>query len=132
MKYLIDTDISSYFLRGKFNLFEVFEKKGLHNISLSRISIAELKVTAHKNPRSKINLSTIVSFSETLGVMEVDNEIWELFSALKADSLNRGAKRGDFDILNASIARQHNMIVVTNNVSHYEDLVPVENWVEAS
>ena len=79
-----------------------------------------------------MNLSTIVAFSETLGVMEVDNETWELFSALKADTLNRGAQRGDFDILNASIARQHNMIVVTNNVSHYEDIVSVENWASST
>jgi len=27
MKYLIDTDISSYYLRGRYNLFDVFEKK---------------------------------------------------------------------------------------------------------
>jgi tRNA(fMet)-specific endonuclease VapC len=129
MKYLIDTDISSYFLRGKFNLFEIFEEKGLDNINLSRVSIAELKVVAHKNPESKINLSKIVAFSETLGVMEVDIETWELFSILKADLLKEGNKRGDFDILVASIAKQHNMVVVTNNVSHYEDLVPVENWI---
>ncbi|MCK5506342.1 MAG: type II toxin-antitoxin system VapC family toxin [Thermodesulfovibrionia bacterium] len=132
MKYLIDTDISSYFLRGKFNLFNVFEEKGLQNISLSRISIAELEVLAHRTPQSKINLSTIVSFSENLGVTEVDNETWKLFSILKADLLNKGSKRGDFDILNASIARQHNMIVVTNNVSHYEDIVSVENWASST
>jgi tRNA(fMet)-specific endonuclease VapC len=132
MKYLIDTDISSYFLRGKYNLFDVFEEKGLQNISLSRISIAELEVLAHRNPQSKINLSTIVSFSENLGVTEADKGTWKLFSILKADLLNKGSKRGDFDILNASIARQHNMIVVTNNVSHYEDIVHVENWASST
>lgn len=128
MKYLIDTDISSYFLRGKNNLFKVFDEKGVENIRLSCISLAELGVLAHRNPESKINLSTIFSFSEKLGVVDVDRDTWRLFSTLKAEVLNKGAQRGDFDILNASIAKQHDMIVVTNNVKHYEDLVPVENW----
>ena len=128
MKYLVDTDISSYFLRGKNNLFEVFDEKGVENIRLSCISLAELEVLSRRNPESKINLSTIFSFSEKLGIVDVDRDTWRLFSTLKAEALNKGAQRGDFDILNASIAKQHGMIVVTNNVKHYEDLVPVENW----
>ncbi|HDH34478.1 MAG TPA: type II toxin-antitoxin system VapC family toxin [Nitrospirae bacterium] len=128
MKYLIDTDISSYCLRGKFNLFNVFETKGLENISLSRISIAELEVLAHKNPSSSINLSTIDSLSENLGVIEVDQKTWRLFSTIKATLSKKGVPRGDFDILNASIAIQHDMIIVTNNVKHYEDIVACENW----
>jgi len=129
MKYLIDTDISSYFLRGKFNLIDTFEQKGLQNIRLSRITVAELEVLSYRNPELKINLSTVFSFSRNLGILEVDRETWRLFSSLKADTLNRGHKRGDMDILNAAVAKQHGMIIVTNNVSHYEDIVAVENWI---
>jgi len=129
MKYLIDTDISSYFLRGKFNLSEIFERKGIQNIRLSRITVAELEVLSYKNPESKINLSTINSFSQNLGILDVNRETWRLFSTIKAEMLNRGVKRGDLDILNASVARQYSMIMVTNNVSHYEDIVAMENWI---
>lgn len=128
MKYLIDTDISSYFLRGNNNLLDVFEEKGFQNISLSRISVAELEVLAHKNPLSTINLSTIDALSESLGVIEVDRKTWRLFSSIKARLIKSGLARGDFDILNASIAMQHDMVIVTNNIKHYEDLVTVENW----
>lgn len=128
MKYLLDTDISSYFLRGRHNLDKIFEEKGFDNLTLSIITVAELKVLAHKNPQSVINLSKIHSFCQLLEVLQVDPDTWEIYSKMKADTLNRGKKRGDLDILNASLASQHNLIIVTNNVSHYNDLVQVENW----
>lgn len=130
MKYLIDTDISSYFLRGRFNLLDIFERKGIPNLRLSRITVAELEVLAFKNPHSKINFSSIQSLSQNCGVLEIDTETWQIFSKLKADTLNRGIKKGDFDILIASTAKQNNLVLVTNNTSHYEDIVEVENWVE--
>lgn len=129
MKYLIDTDISSYYLRGKYNLLNIFIQKGILDIRLSVISVAELEVLSHKNPASKINFSSIAVLSQKLGILNVDNKTWKLFSRLKADTLKAGTQRGDFDLLIASIALQHSLILVTNNVSHYKDLVAVENWI---
>jgi tRNA(fMet)-specific endonuclease VapC len=130
MKYLIDTDIASYYLRGRYNLFDIFEEKGIQNIKLSRITVAELEVLAHRSLQSKINFSAIHSFSQKLGVLEVGKETWQIFSMMKAETLNRGRKKGDLDILIASIAKQYEMILITNNTSHYEDLIKVENWIE--
>lgn len=130
MKYLIDTDISSFFLRGKHNLLEVFETKGFQNIKLSIITVAELEVLALRNPYSKINSSTINQLSQKLGVLDIDRETWRIFSQMKAQTLFIGKPRGDFDILIASIAKQHRLIVVTNNTSHYADLIDVENWID--
>lgn len=130
MKYLIDTDIASYYLRGKFNLFNIFETKGIQNIRLSRVNVAELAVVAYKKPQSKLNFSSIYSFSQNLGVLEVDIETWRIYSKMKADYEKRGEPKGDMDFLIASVAKQHNMILVTNNTSHYEDLVKLENWID--
>lgn len=128
MRYLIDTDISSYYLRGKFNLSDVFEGKGFQNIRLSIVTVAELEVLAHRNPESKINLSSIHFFSEKIGVLDVDRETWRVFSLMKAESMKRGLVKGDFDILIASVCKRYGMIIVTNNTAHYEGLVDVENW----
>lgn len=130
MKYLIDTDIASYYLRGRYNLLDIFERKGIQNIRLSRITVAELEVLAYKNPQAKINLSSIQSFSQNLGILEVDKETWRIYSKMKADYEKRGEPKGDMDFLIASVAKQHNMIVVTRNTSHFEGLVKVENWLD--
>ncbi|OHC07838.1 MAG: hypothetical protein A2545_00445 [Planctomycetes bacterium RIFOXYD2_FULL_41_16] len=129
MKYLVDTDIASYFLRGKYNLLNIFIQKGISDIKISAVSVAELEVLVHKNPASKINFSSIAILSQKLGILNVDNKTWKLFSKLKADTLKSGTQRGDFDLLIASIALQYSLILVTNNVSHYKDLVAVENWI---
>lgn len=130
MKYLLDTDITSYYLRGKYNLSEMFERKGIGNVRLSRVTVAELEVLAHRNPRSAINLSSAHAFSEKLGVVEIGKGTWGIFSRKKALLLNEGMKKGDFDILMPSAAEEHGMVVVTNNTKHYEGLVEVENWIE--
>jgi len=89
-----------------------------------------LEVLAHRNPSSKINLSTIHFLSQNLGVLEVNRKTWRFFSMVKAETLNSGMKKGDIDILIASIVKQYKMILVTNNTSHFKDLIKVENWID--
>jgi tRNA(fMet)-specific endonuclease VapC len=128
MRYLLDTDIASYYLRGKFNLLEIFKNKGIDNIRISRVSVAELEVLAFKNPSSVINFSSIKFFSIMLGIIEIDEKIWQTFSYLKSKTSISGKTKGDMDILIASTARQHNLVLVTRNTRHYKDLVQVEDW----
>lgn len=130
MKYLLDTDICSYYLRGKYNLEKVFKRKGFQNLRLSVVTQAELKVLAYRNPNSTINLSRISSLSQSLGLLDIDQGTWEIYSKMKADTQTHGRIRGDLDILNASLAKEYSLIVITNNTSHYEDLVQLENWIK--
>lgn len=128
MKYLIDTDIISYYLRGKYNLLTVFERKGFSNLKLSIITVAELEVLAHKSPHSKISFSTINTFAQEVGVLNVNQDTWKLYSKTKAEAMKKGNTVGDLDFLQASLAKQHNLIVVTNNIKHYTGIVEIENW----
>lgn len=130
MKYLIDTDIASYYLRGKYNLVEVFKNKGPLNLRLSIITVAQMKVLAYKNPHSKINLSSIGNLARLLGVLDIDRRIWEIFSVTKAEAEKIGKPKGDFDILQSSIAKQHGLIVVTHNTGHYEGIIQCEDWTK--
>lgn len=129
MKYLLDTDISSYFLRGKNNLVNIFEEKGYQNIILSRITVAELEVLANYNPLSKINFASISHFASSIGVLDIDPTTWQIFSKIKAETLQTGNRKGDMDILIASLAKQHGLIVVTNNTAHFEGIADIENWI---
>ncbi len=130
MKYLIDTDIASYYLRGKYNLVEIFKIKGPLNIKLSVVTVAQMEVLAYKNPHSKINLASIGNLARLLGVVDVDRNTWEIFSRTKAELDKIGKPRGDLDILQASIAKQHDLIVITHNTNHYEDIIEYEDWTK--
>lgn len=129
MKYLLDTDIASYYLRGKYNLLDIFQQKGIENIRISITSVAELKTLAFRNPESRINHRSIEAFSQQIGILFPDENTWELFAMIKAECLNRGAPRGNFDLLIAAIVKQNGLILVTNNTAHYADIVVTENWV---
>jgi len=130
MKYLIDTDIASYYLCGKHNLVEAFDKKGPSSLRLSIVTVAQMEVLAHKNPHSKVNLSNIRSLAQAVGVLDVDRETWRIFSMLKAGAEKPGKPKGDLDILQASLAQQHDLIVVTHNTEHYEGIVACEDWTK--
>lgn len=130
MKYLLDTDIASYYLRGKHSLDNVFEEKDPAEIILSAVTVAQMKVLAYKNPQSRVNLFTINGLAQSTGVLKVDQETWTIFAKTKAETLQRGEPKGDLDILQAAVAKQYDLVVVTHNVRHYEGIVDCEDWVK--
>ncbi len=127
--YLLDTDICSYFLRGRHGLEEKFESVGPAALHISRVTVAELLVLAHKNPISRVNRERIEELAGRLVFLEVDEPAWGMFSVTKA-RLPKGLVIGDFDILLASVALTRDLILVTNNESHYRPTgARLENWV---
>ena len=131
MSYLIDSDIASFYLRGRYNLIGAFEKRGQSSLRLSIITVAEMEVIACKNPQSKVNLANIWDLAHAMGILDVDRETWRIFSLTKAEAESKGKPKGDLDILQASVAKQHGLIVVTHNTKHYEGIVACEDWTKA-
>lgn len=131
MKYLLDTDIASYYLRGKFNLLEKFREAGYDNLRLSIISVAQMQVLAHKRKYSAINFPRIEELARLAAVLDVDRTTWKHYSSLRAETELVGKPRGELDTLQAGLARQHGLIMVTHNRKHFEDVVQVEDWADA-
>jgi tRNA(fMet)-specific endonuclease VapC len=128
--YLLDADICSYYLRGRHGLEEKCESVGPAALHISRVTVAELLVLAHKSPSSRVNQARVEEVARTLVFVELDEPARETLSLMKADPLKAGRVVGDFDILLASIARTRDLIVVTNNERHFQPTgVPLENWV---
>ena len=91
--------------------------------------MAQLRVLAYKNPNLKINLSRIAEFALGLGVLDIDRNTWRLYSQTKANLELLGKPKGDLDILQACVAKRHNLKVVTNNIQHFKDISSFENWI---
>jgi tRNA(fMet)-specific endonuclease VapC len=58
-KYLFDTNICIYFLKGLFNLDKKIENAGLSNCFVSEITIAELKFGAENSENQEKNRKTV-------------------------------------------------------------------------
>ncbi len=83
---------------------------------------------AHRSIYSEINFSTINTFAQKVEILNINQDTWKLFSETKAKGMKKGKPIGDLDFLQASLAKQHNLIVVTNNTKHFTGIIEIENW----
>ena len=130
MKYLLDTNICVYWLKGN----ELIEQKiisvGMDNVALSFINVSELYYGAYKSQRIESNLNMVRQLTEQLNVVESDEAICEIFGKLKAELEGAGAIIDDADLLIAACAKVHGLVLVTNNMKHFKRIkgLKLENW----
>ena len=131
MKYLLDTNICIYFLKGKYGLKEKFDNIGIDNIYVSEITVAELKYGAEKSNYPDKNRKVIQKLSSRFKLIPIFNSL-DVFAKEKARLKNEGKPIDDFDLLIGATAIANDMILVTNNEKHFDRLIKIEidNWTK--
>ena len=131
MKYLLDTNICVYWLKGNEHIEQKVLSVGIDNISISFINVSELYYGAYKSQRVDQNLAIIRRLTECLNVVESDEAISEAFGSLKALLENAGMIIDDADIYIAACARIYGLTLVTNNTKHFRRLkgLKLDNWM---
>lgn len=131
MKYLLDTNICVYWLKGNEQIEQKILSVGMDNVALSFINVSELYYGAYKSQRIESNLNLVKQLTEQLDVVESDEVISEIFGQLKADLESVGAIIDDADLFIAACAKVHGLILVTNNMKHFKRIkgLKLENWV---
>jgi tRNA(fMet)-specific endonuclease VapC len=129
-KYLLDTNICIYFLKGLFNLDKGIENAGLSNCFVSEITIAELKFGAENSENQEKNRKTVDQFVSKFTVIPIFNSL-DVYANEKSRLKKKGFPLDDFDLLIGATAISNNLILVTRNVSDFERLkgIEIENWV---
>jgi len=130
MSYLIDTDIIIYSLKAHEAVTRSFQDHRETPKSLSVISYGELVYGAHKSNSIEKNLAIAHRVAELLPIIPVSPVIMETFGQLKASLEKDGQRIDDMDLLIASTALTHNLVLVTNNVKHFGRIkgLELENW----
>ena len=131
MKYLLDTNICVYWLKGNEHIEQKVLSVGIDTISISFINVSELYYGAYKSQRVDQNLAIIRRLTERLNVVESDEAISEAFGSLKASLENAGMIIDDADIYIAACARVYGLTLVTNNTKHFRRLkgLKLDNWM---
>lgn len=132
MKYLWDTDTCIYHLNGNAQIAAKIEQVGAKQICLTVLTIAELKFGAYNSSRVEANLQRIETLKQKITVLSRLNEpITTLFAQHKSALKKQGLLIGDFDLLIASFAIHHKLILVTNNTEHFQRIpaIRLENWI---
>lgn len=128
-KYLLDTNICVYLLKGLFDLDKKIEKAEIENCFVSEITIAELKFGVENSVHQEKNRKTIDEFVNRFTILPIFNSL-DTYAKEKARLRKTGNSLDDFDLLIGATAISNDLILVTKNVSDFERLeeIEIENW----
>ena len=130
-KYIIDSDILIYFIKGKQEVVEKLLQIAPHNLYTTRINYTELIYGAYNSARVAENLKVVRPFLENFQILEFDQESSEIFAQTKAHLKKNGNIIADMDLMIASIALQYKFSLVSNNIRHFEriDGLDLVKWL---
>lgn len=131
MTYLLDTNIISAHLRRPAGLQHRFVQHS-GRMAVPTIVLAELYACAFGKDDPLSLLKTIATVLDDLFVIEFDAPSALEFGRLRVELLRQGRAVSPPDLMIASTALAHDLIVVTDNTKHFE-VIPdlrLENRLE--
>lgn len=129
MKYLLDTNICVFFLRGKYDIDKKINSVGIDNCCLSEITLAELIYGAYCSKDPKNNLFQVFQMETLFEIIPI-SECLETYAKDKHYLRLKGLPIDDFDLLIGATAKKYNLRLVTDNLKHFERLnLQIENWI---
>ena len=130
-KYLIDTNTCIYYIKGKFDLREKFEEVNPENCFISEITLAELMYGVENSEKKEKNQKALDNFLTGVNVIPIFHSL-NLYAKEKARLRKAGTPLDDFDLLIGVTSVKHNLIMVTNNIYHFNRIkgVVLEDWTE--
>lgn len=131
MKYLLDTNICIFYMKGLFDLDKKIEDIGNENCYISEITLAELKFGVENSERKKKNKEALDIFINGIKVVPIYNSL-DFYAIEKTRLRKLGKAVDDFDLLIGASAVSNNMILVTNNIKHFKNIesVEIQDWTQ--
>jgi tRNA(fMet)-specific endonuclease VapC len=132
VSFLLDTDICSAHLRqtaaavtGKFLQYA-------SRLHVSVITAGEVHTWARRAKASPKRLQALDDFLRDVTILDINVAIAEQFGQVRAALLDAGRPCPDLDLLIASTALAHGLILVTHNVQDFLHVpgLQIEDWLK--
>lgn len=132
-KYLLDTNICIYHIKGQFDIDKKIAGVGIENCFLSEINIAELKFGVENSEQKERNREKVEKFIKLFQIVPISSCL-DVYAKEKARLKKQGNLIDDFDLLIGCCAVANDLILVTRNVKHFKRLssIKIENWAEST
>lgn len=132
--YLLDTDIVIYSLKGHPEVKKNLERNLHAALKISVVTLMELYYGAYKSQKVTSNLGKIKSIEDAVEIIPIGRESAEVFAMLKSGLEKAGTPLDDFDLILAACALANDLVLVTNNVKHFERIegLRLTNWAQES
>ena len=128
-RYMLDTDISSYLIRGDHPEVTKRFTDSFPYVCISVITAAELQYGALK--RNNLALTRKVqAFCNLVQCIDWNTDAAMTYAKLRQELEIQGNSIGSMDMLIAASAIAENVILVTNNTAHFSRIngLTIENW----
>ena len=131
-KYLLDTNICIFFIKGQYELNRKIAETGEQNCFISEITVAELKYGIENSKTIEAMRIVVEAFISKFAIIPIYNSL-DIYAKEKARLRKHGMLIDDFDILIGSTAIANDMTMVTNNVAHLSRLnnIIIEDWTRS-
>ncbi len=118
-------------MKGKFNLNEKFEKTGSENCGISEITLAELMFGVENSKMKQKNQKALDDFLTEVKIIPIFHSLRN-YAKEKTRLRKAGTPIDDFDLLIGTTATTHNLIMVTNNLGHFDRIggIELEDWTK--
>jgi tRNA(fMet)-specific endonuclease VapC len=133
VSYLLDTNAWIAYLRqNNPRLVQRFLRESPAEISLCSVVLGELFYGAHHGVASKLaaNLALIGRLQQRFASLSFDDQVAPKYREVRAYLAARGTPIGPNDVMIASIALVHDLIVVSHNTSEFARVpgLKLEDW----
>lgn len=130
MKYILDTDILIYLLKGDEKVVTNISQVASDSLHTTIINHAELFFGAFNSNKKKQNLEMTQALFSKIKILPFCEKTSYCFAEQKALLKNDGNIIADMDLMIASISLHHHMTLVTNNTKHFNRIkhLKLENW----
>lgn len=133
LRYLLDTNIVSYFLRRVSPALEQRVRDALHShtCAISVLTRAELRYGQALMAPDDARRHLIDAFLRQLPHLPWTGQAADGFASIKAHNRRHGLTRGDIDTQMAAQAVSDQLVLVTHNVRHFEGTPGLqwEDWM---
>ena len=130
-RYMLDTDISSYLIRGDHS--DVTEKftDSFPHVCISTITAAELRYGAMKRNNRTLT-QKVQAFCNLVQCIDWNTDAAMAYAQLRQELEEQGNIIGSMDMLIAASAIAEDAILVTNNTAHFSRIsgLKYENWLK--
>jgi predicted nucleic acid-binding protein len=120
MKYLLDFDWVIDYLKGKSHVIARLSNMVEDGLAMNPITYGEVYEGIYFGRDRAHYMQLFNNFLDGVRLLDLNTAIMQEFACLRGNLRSQGMLIGDFDLLIAATALHHNLILLTNNRTHFQ------------
>jgi tRNA(fMet)-specific endonuclease VapC len=131
MRYLLDADTVSFFVRRELNVLSRLQATSPDLLALSTVTLMEIEYGLNRKPERRAALETVLlPFFNNIHILSYSPEDARATAAIRASLSHSGQPIGPYDVMLAGTALARGLILVSSNTREFSRVsgLVLEDW----